>query len=232
MGGVDIADQLIGYYLSNHRTRKYFWRRVLEHKLMQACANAWVLFKRWLNDTREMVEAGIASLEKDPLAQDPNTAEARLLAALQQELKDLKALHDQSRAEWQRALSRHLMSQSSHGNAARGGKRARKSFIEKFKKTAERRSLLKVNATRRYCRSDTDKCKGSSNVSDKAPKRKRSARTSNVCFCDSCSLVDGVVICEACHADDELHEAAYNKTAKSEQAGTAQKPLRLRGRST
>ncbi|CAM9689964.1 unnamed protein product, partial [Hapterophycus canaliculatus] len=45
MGGVDIADQLIGYYLTNERARDFFWRRVFENKLIQACANAWLLYK-------------------------------------------------------------------------------------------------------------------------------------------------------------------------------------------
>ncbi|CAN0129376.1 unnamed protein product, partial [Scytosiphon promiscuus] len=44
MGGVDKADQLIGYYLTHHRAYSYFWRRVFEQKLLQACCNAWLVF--------------------------------------------------------------------------------------------------------------------------------------------------------------------------------------------
>lgn len=44
MKGVDLCDQMLGYYLLNHRSRKW-WRRLFHH-LQIACAyNAYVLAK-------------------------------------------------------------------------------------------------------------------------------------------------------------------------------------------
>ena len=46
--GVDNADQLNGYYSTLQKAKNYLWRGVFEQKLMQACTNAWLLFRWWL----------------------------------------------------------------------------------------------------------------------------------------------------------------------------------------
>lgn len=63
MGGVDLSDQLNGYYLSLHKARAYVWTRVFEQKLLQACTNAWLLYVWWAVDMKGKVSDEIKALE-------------------------------------------------------------------------------------------------------------------------------------------------------------------------
>lgn len=44
MKGVDLYDQMLGYYILNHRSRKW-WRRLFHHLQMSAAYNAFVIAK-------------------------------------------------------------------------------------------------------------------------------------------------------------------------------------------
>lgn len=209
MGGVDLADQLNGYYLTLHKAYNYFWRRVFEQKLMQACSNAWLLYKWWLADMLVQVNEEITKVEKGGYAE--GTPERLQLQALENEQADLRKLQNKKRAQWLRALAMHLIAQSTLGRQGRGGRHPRKSSTPQFKKHYDRREHLHQIVQRRDCASPH--CEGTPGERARAPKRDRNAKVSQACFCPSCSHVGGVVICTACHADDRKHEEAYLKTA-------------------
>ncbi|CAN0032695.1 unnamed protein product [Pylaiella littoralis] len=208
MVGVDLADQLNGYYQSLHKSKNYFWRRVFEQKLMQACSNAWLLYRWWLDDMLAQVKAEIATLNEGGHADGDTAKEGLQLAALLEEQADLERLRKKSRVQWLRALAKHLLSQSTSKLAAKGGRRPAPA---PFKKTADRHQHVCNISRRRDCSSPG--CKGSPTPKTKAPKRARRAKVSQACFCLSCRSVGGVVICTPCHADDNQHQAAYRKTA-------------------
>ena len=44
MKGVDLADQMVGYYMINHRSRKW-WRRIFFHFMMVSAHNAYIVAK-------------------------------------------------------------------------------------------------------------------------------------------------------------------------------------------
>lgn len=44
MKGVDLLDQMVGYYMPHHRSRKW-WRRIFHHLQMTTAFNAYVLAK-------------------------------------------------------------------------------------------------------------------------------------------------------------------------------------------
>ncbi|CAN0297390.1 unnamed protein product, partial [Pylaiella littoralis] len=111
--GVDLADQLNGYYLTLHKAYNYFWRRVFEQKLMQACSNAWLLYKWWLADMLVQVNEEITKVEKGGYAE--GTPERLQLQALENEQADLRKLQNKKRAQWLRALAMHLIAQSTLG---------------------------------------------------------------------------------------------------------------------
>lgn len=219
MGGVDLADQFIGYYLTMHKAKNYFWRRVFEQKLMQACTNAWLLFTWWLKDMVDKVEAEIKILKDAGHVVGGNTAESVLLAKL-------KKLRSRARVQWLRALSRYLMAKCHEGCAARGGrrKRAGPAAFKMAKGRLEHYRLL-PGETRPYCASP--KSTGSLASRSGQVKRTRSARVSGGCFCESCKEVGGVPICRACHGHDDSHAAAYARVAqkKHKAARSTKRPL-------
>lgn len=212
MVGVDLADQFNGYYLTMHKARNYFWRRVFEQKLMQACTNAWLLFKWWLDDIIGKVKAEIKTLEDAGHVEGGTTAESVLLGRLKKELQHLKKLHKKTRAQWMRALATYLMSRSHEGCAARGGRRKR-GGVPAFRRARDRLEHYRrlPGRTRKHCASPN--CTGSATPRAGPVKRQRSARVSHACFCESCEAVGGVAICTVCHGCDDSHAAAYARVA-------------------
>ncbi|CAN0344456.1 unnamed protein product, partial [Pylaiella littoralis] len=97
MGGVDKADQHNGTYQSRHRANNYFWRRLFEQKLMQACTNAWLLFRWWLDDMQSKLKAEIDRLEAGGAAERDGTADGLFLGQLKEESTAFEALAKQSR---------------------------------------------------------------------------------------------------------------------------------------
>ena len=72
MRGVDVADQKGGTYMTPHRPKNYFWRRVFEQKLMQAVVNAYILFQKWVRLTIICVDdriVGMKSRGENPTTQ-------------------------------------------------------------------------------------------------------------------------------------------------------------------
>ena len=82
---------------------------------MQACTNAWLLFRWWLQAIVARVNVEVELLESRSVAPKDGTAEGALLAGLKAELRDLQALRRRNRAQWMRALSAHLMKQCAEG---------------------------------------------------------------------------------------------------------------------
>lgn len=227
MGGVDIADQLNQYYQTLHRARAYFWRRVFEQKLMQATSNAWLLFCWWLKDSLKTVDGEISALKAAGHAEGGEGVEGLLLASLLEEQRNLKALQSKNRAQWMRALSMHLMSLCDKGCASKGGRRERAAPASaptylRMKRT--RREHFKGIEGRKYCESPN--CKGCAESKEGA-KRPRRARVATACFCTSCAKVGGVVMCLACHEDDERHSEAYANAAAPLKSGLPKKRKNL-----
>ena len=238
MSGVDIADQHNGTYQSTHRAVNYFWRRVFEQKLMQACTNAWLLFRWWLVDLRRQVVAEIKKLKDKPgvAADDDVLRIARLQAALER----LDAVANQSRAQWLRALSTYLMSMCKMGHANRGKrKKSVPSAVaaEAVAKAKSKRSLVKdfhlssLAAGQRFC----CECKECSNRVNPKPARKKVVKASAgslvgkkanksygrgkkvgfACRCSVCSEVGGVVMCFECYSDRDKHASAFESAKNS-----------------
>lgn len=205
-------------YFSLQKSRGYFWRRAFQQKFLQACTNAWLLYKWWLGDMLETVSGAIGALEG-------TTPESLRLVALAKELKDLKALQRKTRAQWLRALSTHLMAHCNEGCATRGGRGKKRPDAPKFQMTPERREHLQQVTVRQECSSP--ECVGSRARTSEGPKRSRRSKVSTACFCASCTKLGGVVICEACHADDTNHKKAFDQAAHRAGArgGSKRKPL-------
>lgn len=215
MVGADVADQLNNYYITLHKAKNYFWRRVFEQKLMQACSNAWLVFRWWLSDMMAKVDAKIKLMESARESPGQGTAEGVLLAALKKEREDLEVLGRKSRAQWMRALATHLMSRCTEGCATRGGRRKRKGTIPAFQQKKDRLDHLRPISRSQHCYAPS--CKGSLNPRVEKSRRHRPAKISKACFCDSCRRVGGVPICPSCHVDDDKHAQAYERMAKIQQ---------------
>lgn len=227
MGGVDIADQYNGYYQIQHRSISYFWRRVFEQKLAQAASNAWLLFVLWITETIKMIKDEIEVSEEAGHKAEDQTDEGSQLKALALELDDFKALKRKKRADWMRSLSKHLMSHSTQGCTARGGRRRRSSAvpIPKVERRQNRRPEPTGVASRHHC--ECPDCSGSPNPRPGVNKRPRGAKVSTACFCEPCASVGGVVICKVCYASEAKHEAAFNRASADNERGGARKRRKL-----
>lgn len=202
MNGVDVADQYNGTYQSRHRAVNYFWRRVFEQKLMQACTNAWLLFRWWLADMRSKVVAEIKGLEEAGAIAGQDTADGLLLVSLQGELERLDALAKQSRAQWLRALSTYLMTMCQLGHAKRGSRK--QSSPKSGKRGVKSSHLVQLKGGQRFC----CECRQCSARKPDAKGGPRGRKVNHACKCSACEEVGGVALCRECYEDKDKHVSA------------------------
>ncbi|CAN0040794.1 unnamed protein product [Pylaiella littoralis] len=203
----------------------YFWRRVFEQKLMQAYTNAWLLLRWWLDDVQSKLKAEIDRLEAGGAAKRDGTADGLLVGQLKEESKAFEALAKQSRAQWMRALSVHLMSSSRLGNLVRG-RRALRKFgpIRTLKqRSADRTPLARRDGQRFTC--EAKNC--SARLSTK-PNRKytRGKKVGTACRCKVCKKVanGGVAMSHECYNTPAKHKSALESAQT-----TGRKRLELSG---
>lgn len=149
------------------------------------------------------------------------------IARLRGELQRLDALSKQTRAQWLRALSAHLMSMCQLGHAQRGNRknpppqRQRAGANPKFKRSGgpggvHLRQL--AEGQRLYCESKLCSSRANPKPASKGAKGKQSARGKRVrfaCKCTECAKFEGVVMCFDCHSNEAKHKSAVDAVEKS-----------------